>query len=211
MTGNGHLTGDMLVGQDSWISRVNPALGQVTTLASGWQTSSLTGIAYERQLDTWAVIGWGGNSGLFRTFRGGGFWTILQPIPPSFCIVSYGSRHVSAVGPPRVGRVFPLTFSDPGSPNAGYLAAASIFPFPGIPTPIGTIDLRPDPLMVLSLSAPWMFRGFVGQLNALGSANASIVIPNAAWLQGMRFYVSFVTTAGGRLLSIANTKGFTII
>ena len=74
---------------------------------------------------------------------------------------------------------------------------------------IGCIDLAPDALFFLSRAAPALFPGFTGALDASGTAQAGIQVP-AGPLQGIRFFVSFVTIGGGGLKTIANTAGFTI-
>jgi hypothetical protein len=51
--------------------------------------------------------------------------------------------------------------------------------------------------------------GFSGRLDKTGSALGSIAIPPAV-PRGTRFFVSFVTIGNGRILSVANTAGFTV-
>jgi hypothetical protein len=202
-------TGDVLIGQQDLVLKMNPVQGQATTLATRNIGTLFTGIVYERRSDTWAATTMSGDTEVCRITRSGVVTSLLRP-SGSNGIVSYGSRNVSANASPRVGAVFTLNFSELAAPNTPYLAAASMASFPGIPTAAGTIDLRPDPLMALSLASPAMFRGFVGQLNATGAAVGSIAVPSVSGLRGTRFFVSFVTLGGAGIQTIANTAGFTI-
>lgn len=202
-------TGDAIISQQNSLVSVNLTLGTMTTIVGGF-SGCFPGLAYDRARDAWVIGGScaTANANLIRVDRAGNATTITA-IPFPLDVEVYGSRNVTAAADPTPGTTFALRFSEPGSAGANYVGAASFLRFPGLVLPIGTVDLAPDALFFLSQSVPALFPGFVGTLGANGSAPAGIVIPNGP-LQGLRFYVSFVTFTGAGLQAIANTAGFTI-
>ena len=206
-------TGFLVVGSGTGLLTVDPVSGAVATLAN--LPATVVGVAMDRTRDLWVVAG---NYG--RTANADGVYTVdrsgvvvsLARLRGLQDAVVYGSRNVIAVGDPSPGARLRLTFSEPVSPGVVYVAAASFSPRPGIPLGGGAVvDLTPDNLFFLSQVAPGVFVNFQGVLDPKGAASASILIPNAPGLRGLRFFVSFVTVATGKVKAVARTQGYTIL
>ncbi len=202
-------TGEAIVSQQNSLVSVNLTLGTMTTIVGGFN-GCFPGLAYDRTRDAFVMGGScaTANANLIRVDRSGNA-TTLTAIPFPLDVEVYGSRNVVAAADPTPGTTLALRFSEPGSAGANYVAAASFSHTPGFALPIGTVDLTPDTLFLLSQNVPALFPGFVGTLGANGTAAAGVVIPNGP-LQGLRFYVSFVTFTGAGLQAVANTAGFTV-
>lgn len=108
-------------------------------------------------------------------------------------VVTWGSRMLTGAGIPTPGASYPIHLVIPGEAGRPFLAGAALGTLRGIPTPAGRIPLDPDPLLVLSLTNPAIFRGFHGTLDTSGAATLSLVIPPAPVLRGQRFYVAAIT------------------
>jgi len=186
---------------------IDPGTGAATTIRTRFGNVS-PGLAYDRARDAFVLAEPSPQNALVRVNRSGGATTVAA-LAGARDLEVYGSRNVLAGADPTPGSAFGLAFSEPGSPNHLYLAAASFGHGPGIPTPAGVVDLALDPLFILSQAAPAVFVNFQGLLDANGSALALVLIP-AGPLKGLRFYVSFVTIQGGAIRAVANTQGFTI-
>lgn len=172
----------------------------------------LPGISYDRQADAWVCVRFapGNPAWLFRVDRTRRVSSLTSNVPDYATDVEvYGRRHVSATTAPQPGATFPLHFSELKHPGALYVAAASFATRPGLATIAGIVDLATDDLLRGSLSGAPLFAGFAGRLDQTGSAVGTITIPQAV-PRGTRFFVSFVTIGSGRILSVANTAGFTI-
>jgi len=206
-------SGFLVVGSGRDLVTVDPISGAVATLVT--LPATVVGVAVDRTRDLWVVAG---NYG--RTANADGVYTVdrngvvvsLARLRGLQDAVVYGSRNVIAVGDPSPGKRLALTFSEPGSAGAVYVAAASFSARPGIALGSGTmVDLAPDSLFFFSQSAPLIFGKFQGILNSSGAAGAYIRIPNAPGLSGFRFFVSFVTVASGKVKAVARTQGYTIL
>jgi len=203
-------TGHVIISQQNSLVQVDLTTGFMTTIQGGFN-GCFPGLAYDRAQDAWVMAGSCAftNSNLCRVARGGGVTTITALSGASDLEV-YGSLNVIANGDPTPGATLNLRFSEPGSPGDFYLAAASFSSSPGIPTPAGMVDLRPDTLFAISQLVPSMFVNFKGALGANGTAPAAILIPPVPQLKGLRFFISFVTVRNNVIRAIANTQGFSI-
>lgn len=105
----------------------------------------------------------------------------------------FGVIAPTLTGVPRVGTTVFVDLA--AEPDAWYQLAASFGTRPGIDLGSRNIPLNPDALLVLTLSnqLPGVFQNLAGYLNARGEARAWMVIPNAAGLVGVSFYMAFVT------------------
>jgi len=131
-------------------------------------------------------------------------------IRPTQVAVAAG-RHLSALGPARVGQTYQLKVSMPQHAGAFYLTALSFGFAPGIPLPGGvTVYLNPDALFFLSLSNPPIFTNFQGSLSATGEAAPAVAIPNVPLLAGLRFFAAAVAFNGAVPLRASEPLGFTI-
>lgn len=204
-------TGGTVISQQNNLISVDPLTGTQTTINATPFSGCFPGLAYDRARDAFVLAGSCSrtNAWVYRVARNGAVTTVGANAGLADLEV-YGSRNVSAIADPVPGSTFVMTLSDPSAPSAGYFAAASFSTGPGIPLAIGTVDLAPDALFFLSGAAPTIFQNFTGALDSSGSATAAIRIPGASALQGVRFFVSFVTFTGATLQTIANTQGFTI-
>jgi hypothetical protein len=203
-------TSTAVISQQNSLVSVDTVTGVMTTIQGGFN-GCFPGLAYDRARDAWVLAGSCANTNMnvYRVLRGGGVTTVTGLVGASDIEV-YGSRNIVATSDPTPGSNLSLGFSEPNSAGAFYLAAASFSTSPGIPTPVGTIDLTPDPFFFLSLAAPGVFVNFQGVLDAQGSALAAVAVPPIPGLKGFRFFVSFVTVRGSALNAVANTVGFTI-
>jgi len=127
---------------------------------------------------------------------------------------SPGTVHGSTSGSARIGGILNLILYSPAAASKAYYAGCS---FGTGPIPIDTrrIDLSPDILLFLSTSGllPTVFSSFAGLLDASGNGKASIVIPNAPALVGLKLRNAFLTIdamAPSGVLTISNTCAFTI-
>jgi len=204
-------TGRLVAGRGIALVEVDLVNGAVTTLAQ--LQTTVSGVAVDRTRDLFVVSGLigltPGANGVYTVDRKGVVVSLTRLAGLQDAEV-YGSRNIVARSDPAPGRTLNLQFSEPGSPGALYLAAASFSPRPGIPTPAGVVDLTPDALFTLSRLAPAIFVNFTGTLDAKGSAAAAILIPAAPALRGLRFYLAFVTIQGSAIHAIARTVGFSI-
>jgi len=114
---------------------------------------------------------------------------------------------------PAPGQVVALHLDSPADPGRGYALACSFMRGPGLPVfPDGrVVSLTPDALFWWSLAsqAP-PFLGFLGALDALGRAQASILIPAEPALIGLVWFVSGVTFEPGSPRTILNEVGLSI-
>jgi hypothetical protein len=204
-------TGRLVAGRGIGLVEVDLVTGRVTTLAQ--LQSTISGVGVDRNRDLFVVAGLigltPGANGAYTVDRRGVVVSLTRLAGLQDAEV-YGSRNIVARTDPSPGRTLNLQFSEPGSPGALYLAAASFSPRPGIPTPAGIVDLTPDALFTLSRLVPSIFVNFTGTLDANGSAAAAIVIPAAPSLKGIRFYLGFITIQGSAILAVARTAGFSI-
>lgn len=203
-------TGAAIISQQNSLVAVDTFSGTMTTIQGGFG-GCFPGLAYDRKLDAWVMAGScaATNSFLFRIARGGGA-TTLAPLAGVSDVEVYGSRNIVAASDPMPGTTLSLRFSELSSAGDIYLAGASLSTSPGVPTPVGIVDLTPDVLFSLSQLAPAIFVNFLGVLDATGAATAAVVVPPVPGLKGLRFYISFVTVRGSAIRTIANTVGFTI-
>ncbi|MBN2193422.1 MAG: SBBP repeat-containing protein [Polyangiaceae bacterium] len=119
-----------------------------------------------------------------------------------------------ASGRPGIGAKVNLELTASDSTGLTYLVGSSLGTGP-IPIDQRQIELSPDNLLVASVGGylPSVFRGYMGVIAATGTATATIQIPNAPALVGVRIYSAFVTlkpSAPSGVQSISNTVDFTI-
>ncbi len=185
----------------------------ITTLLAGAPLVRPADIEFEPTTDQYLVLDIGTTqSTIFRFDATTATITSVIPTPgirPTQLAVA-GARHVAALNAPRIGQLFGLRVSFPGSSGVPYVAATSFSMGPGIPVPGGTVRLGVDALFLLSLSNAGIFSGFQGTLNALGEATATLAIPSIAGLSGLRVFASAVAVPSAGPLRIAETIGFTI-
>lgn len=100
---------------------------------------------------------------------------------------------LSTMEPLRMGAATPLLLRASEQANKLYVAASSL----GLgPILLGseTLALADDPLLSLSLGggAPSVFAGYMGRLDASGSASAAIVLPQISELRGLAINTAYV-------------------
>ncbi|MBN2489291.1 MAG: hypothetical protein JXQ29_00375 [Planctomycetes bacterium] len=127
-------------------------------------------------------------------------------------IAVVGGRHLSAVGPAKVGQPFAMKVSMPTYPGAFYVTALSFGCTPGLTLPGGLkVWLAPDTLFSLSLTnMPPLFNGFQGTLSAQGAAGPTLNIPNVPLLAGLRLFAGAVAFHGPTPLRASEPLGFTV-
>ncbi len=102
--------------------------------------------------------------------------------------------HLTAVTSAQVGHVVQLDLTAPPSAGKEYIVGLSGTTGAGTPIDRRRLPVVVDGLLMLSLMAPApYFVGFSGSLDAFGSAEAYISIPNDPNLAGLMFYASFIT------------------
>jgi len=134
-------------------------------------------MAYDRLRSR--VVLFGGNGG-----TGDETWTYLD------------RTLYAAPARPLPGQTVTLFLDSPADPGRAYVLACSFARAPGLPVfPDGrVVSLAPDPLFWWSLgSQTGPFLGFLGTLDGLGRAQASIQLPPDPALIGLRWFVSGVT------------------
>jgi hypothetical protein len=97
--------------------------------------------------------------------------------------------------------------------KAAYFLAASGGLRPGVPINGQYLNLRPDPMFLLSASnvLPTIFEKFQGYLDTGGGTTAYLNIPNIPALKGNRIYVGgLVIPAHGQAMIVSNCEGLTI-
>jgi len=94
-------------------------------------------------------------------------------------------------GRPAPGGTVTFDFVDTYHPGALYLAVLSLTGAPAtMPVgPLKVLELGHDPLVQASVVVP----GFYGMLDNVGRANASLQLPNIAWLTGLSMHTAMVT------------------
>lgn len=109
-------------------------------------------------------------------------------------VLRNNTARIDLLGAPALATMLPLRFHSPGNPGLEYLAAFSESTAPGIPLPDGRIvPLAPSPLLIgyLTVGHP-AFVGFNGLLDASGTAQGHIQIPNDPTLVGAELYLAFL-------------------
>jgi hypothetical protein len=206
-------TGGLVYSAHEDLLRVDPITAASSTLFRDlYPQTGLPGVSYDRYSDAWVCVRFapGNPPWLFRVDRTQRVSSLTSNVPDyATDIEVYGRRNVSATTTPQPGATFPLHFSELKHPGALYVAAASFATRPGLATTAGILDLAADGLFYASLSSAPLFAGFAGRLDQAGSAVGTISIPQAV-PRGTRFFVSFVTIGSSRILSVANTAGFTV-
>jgi len=132
-----------------------------------------------------------------------------SPRRPENVAAAWG-RAFTAASPPAIGTRYPVQLLSRSDAGEAYRVALALSPRPGIPTPLGTIPLTPDPMFFLSLSGAPLFVNFAGTLNLQGSAVVGVDIPNVKALSGVRLIMAAVVYDRAGLLRILGPHGFTI-
>ncbi len=96
-------------------------------------------------------------------------------------------------GTPKNGQSIALVLDDPARPSVPYAVRCAFARAPGIPLPgAGTVPLAPDALFFLSGSLPGVFQAMDGVLDGSGTATATVAIPAASGLVGVRFWAGAI-------------------
>jgi len=128
--------------------------------------------------------------------------------------VYVASAKLIGSGTGKPGTTIQFVLSAAGDPNLAYVMGSSLGNGP-IPIDTRQLELSPDNLLVLSTGGllPSVFQNYAGNLDATGSAKASLNIPPFPILKGVRIYTAFLTlapSAPSGVKSISNTFLFTI-
>ncbi len=143
----------------------------------------------------------------------GTFYTVGSSDLIASSVTRAGSRHIVGTGPALVGTTLSILLRTPSDAGLPYYMAASFSLRPGMAIDQRTLSLVVDPLLLLSLTNPLVFRSFSGFLDADGRAAAAFDIPGVNGLRGLRFFLDFVTVRPGSpsgIRTIATPVGFTI-
>ena len=126
-------------------------------------------------------LGYGDDGNLYVGNQGDNQIHVMAPVP-------------TPAGPFAVGQSTKIRITAPIARLAPYVLAASWSDVFGVRLTDGRrIPLDVDSLMVLSLGAPAIFQDFVGLLNASGVADATLNVPPAPALRGVKFRIGFIT------------------
>ena len=93
---------------------------------------------------------------------------------------------------PRVGQRIDLPISSPLDPGADYVALASFGIQNGLPIGGRLFALDFDPLLQSSLSLPSIFIDFIGRLDANGTGQCAVQLPNMPGLVGLELYTAYL-------------------
>jgi hypothetical protein len=127
-----------------------------------------------------------------------------------FGLAAWDAQILTGGGPARPGAPYPIRLRVPDQPRKAYQAAAALGTRSGIPCHAGRIPLDPDPLFFLSLTNPFLFRGFAGVLDQSGSARLTVNLPLLPGLRGQRFFVAAITLGPAGVSRISEPLGVTI-
>jgi len=121
---------------------------------------------------------------------------------------------LTATGTPRVGGTVILALLSTNDAGLPYQVGSSLGTGP-IPIDTRKLDLTPDGLLAVSVSAYWptIFSNYRGVIDSKGQARAAIHIPNIPALIGVRLHSAFVTldpAAPSGIRSISNTFSFSV-
>jgi len=141
-------------------------------------------------------LGYGDDGNLYVGNQGDNRIHVMAPVP-------------TPAGPFTVGQSTRIRIAAPIAKLSPYVLAASWSDVFGIRLADGRrIPLDVDSLMLLSLTVPAIFQDFMGRLNASGVADATLNVPPAPALRGVKFRIGFITVdplapTGIRVISAA--------
>lgn len=102
------------------------------------------------------------------------------------------SSRMTVTNPARLGTKVEFRLESPSEAGKAYQAGTSFGYRPGLRHGWRTIPLNFDLLLLLSLSSPSIWVNFSGRLDASGTAQAFLWLPNDPRLAGVNFYAAFV-------------------
>ena len=120
---------------------------------------------------------------------------------------------MASTGAPKIGTTYPLDLSAVAGGGKGYTTALTMTGLsPMLQVGRRFIPLVPDNLFLVTAAnlLPGLFQNFQGVLNASGTGQAQVVLPNIAALVGVQIDGCFVTYDVTGLLAISNPWGFQI-
>lgn len=144
------------------------------------------------------------------TFTAIGYKPVTRPVtipPTGGAVVDIGmmpSAELTQRGAARVGQSFAIDLQSVGDENQAYLIAASFSTTPAQTILGRTWPLAADPLYLASLSLPSVFMNTLGQLDTVGAASATIVVPNVSGLAGtVVFFAALTADPSPRVRSVS--------
>ena len=173
---------------------------------SGAYLSSVLGVAT-------SIHRFGSQTNLVVT-QGQGAYYCIDTGTVSRVEVYVASASVAGSGSGAPGTTITFTLSAAVDAGRPYQLGTSLGNGP-IPIDTRQLGLSPDSILVASVSGflPTVFQDYAGVLDAQGSAQAKLNIPNVPALTGVRLYTAFVTilaSAPSGVSSISNSFLFTI-
>jgi len=203
--------------QDTWspLGLQNPFLydgksNLVIEIRYVTKSTSLSGPTHQGPFQRSWTNSWNSNPDPYNSkcpeFAGGG--------GPKVCF-TYNEIMITLSGTTNPGGAVNLDLLAAADAGRFYQTASSLGTGP-IPIGSRVLHLTPDDLMVITVNGylPSIFANYAGQLDSGGKARASIKIPNAPVLKGVRIHSAFVTfdaSAPFGVSQISGTVTFTIL
>jgi hypothetical protein len=133
----------------------------------------------------------------------GDFETIM------YTYTDVGLPRIDANATIGIGKSLGVEFESGNSAGKSYAGAASLTErVRGIRFDFGRhFPLIVDDLFFFSLTAPWIFQGFAGTLDAKGTAKGAVNVPSAPVLIGFVFSIAWVTVDSAAPLGIQHVSG----
>jgi len=126
-------------------------------------------------------LGYGDDGNLYVGNQGDNMIYVMAPVP-------------TPLGTLEPGKPASIRITAPAARLRPYVMAASFTDLFGIPLPDGRrIPLDLDALMFLSMNLPSLFQNFQGVLDASGTGLATLNLPPAPALKGLKFGLAFIT------------------
>jgi hypothetical protein len=193
-------SGDVFVGVDTRVLKVNPVTGIVAPVFSGLPLGGIVGLEVDDLDGSLLVCSSAALSNVqgavFRMTRAGSIVSTLARLPATVIATGMdvvGSRPLNGNGDARPGNPYFLDLDVPSAPGLAYVLAGSLGVRPGLALADGrTIPLNLDPVLILSLVDPFTFQNFQSTLDPVGHATATFHVPQIPALTGQRFYFAFV-------------------
>lgn len=136
-------------------------------------------------------------------------WASTSIKPDDARIAVFGGDLLShAGGTPTPGTNYDLRIRAPGYGGADYILAASRGAIPGFPLQGRHIPLNLDDVLIDSLTNPTIYQGFIGVLDANGTAPASFKTPQH--LAGQRIQFAVVILQQGFVKAVSLPFGITV-
>ncbi len=211
-------SGDLVVATPGGIGRFEPTTGAVTTVYTFPPIASQIGVT-DATLDQatrhWAVCGtyvvgrliYGFQALIDPRGRLVSAWLPGAPTPFSRIAIAHDRVFVPLTAPKR-GGTYRVQLRARGQGGAPYQAAFAFGQRPAIPTPVGTIPLAADPLLLTSLAGGTSFRNLSGVLPAAASTVIEFDIRFSP--PGTRLHLAAVTFDATGIRSILGPHSFTV-